>query len=494
MPSALNYVPPTDKDRHNLWVQANMERERRRAQYQLNLSYYRGDHPKTVPVEYDDRGKVIMDDNVIINLIKTAADRTSTFVMPTLPVVRTDLDRVERNEWDLYLEKFIREKMNLHFLTKWVLRGSLAGHTFLQVSDVDGEPHVTLLDPVSVAAYWRADDVADVIWYEMLFYIGGILHVRDYYKVDTGWSIDTYKAKGEPSNNTLASVLFPDPQSNISKTYSTAATFPSFEKISSVVFTMKDSPVLSVPHLPDPDNYYGHSDFGQMNLQDAINRLASIRNQIARESSAPVDFIAGADPKTVSYDGGVFSSPNPDAKVVRLETKGDLAGLTNALESLVSQLLAQLRVVLLKGDAKDLQRVTNASVRTLFLDALAKNEILRDTYLRAIKAACRVALAIGYKHGKVPMFPNDREIYVSMDTPLPVDKTENANVVALGIAGGYMSRRSGAELMGLNWQFEQANIEGEVAYLTKTQNYASIKDENQMSSPEDSSESKDSGQ
>jgi len=121
--------------------------------------------------------------------------------------------------------------------------------------------------------------------------------------------------------------------------------------------------------------------------------------------------------------------------------------------------LGVMRVVILKGEAKDLQRVTNAAVRTLFLDALAKNEVLWAAYSTALEKIFRLALVMAYGNGESTFQGNpiDKPIQISMKSPLPVDLTEIANINAL--AKDYRSQHTASVSIGDDPVFETAMVE-----------------------------------
>jgi hypothetical protein len=222
-------------------------------------------------------------------------------------------------------------------------------------------------------------------------------------------------------------------------------------------------PILETAHLPDPDEYYGMAEFTNQSLLDMINRVASLRTRIIRENAEPVDVLTGADLDDVEDNDGILTIPSPNAKVTRLSLSSDLNAVTSTLEHLIEIFLGEMRVVILKGEAKDLQRVTNAAVRTLFLDALAKNSVLWAAYSTTLGALFRLALLMGYGNGDIEENPLDKSITITMPTPLPVDYSEIANINALAINNGYRSKHSASVAIGDDPKFEEAMIELEHA-------------------------------
>jgi len=454
MPSVFQYIPPTDSRRSRFSTLVSGEYARREKEYALALRYYRGEHDAQLVVEDEDD----VDDNVFINLVKLAGDRTASFLFPKGVEFITDQAAVEKTEHELFLDDFVRASGGLKTLIKWALRGFLAGHTFIQVVDADPMPRMIVADPLSITVFWRADDQADVVWYESRYIVAGMTHIRDFVRSSPDkWMIYDYQQKDEAASRLGRDINEFTHHGRLDTIMNNDGEGLSYKLVKKTPFTHPHGPLLDTPHLPDPDSYYGMGEGREKTLQDTINRLASIRNQIARENAEPVDFLAGADASSIESGGGILSHPSPDARPYRLEMKGDLAGITSSIDRLVETYLALVRVVLLKGEAKDLQRVTNASVRTLFLDALAKNGILRSAYGDTLRKAADIALMMGYKRGLVSN-PAGIKVTVDWPSPLPEDMTEIANMIALAQSGGYMSRKTAAEMVGLDWGREQAGI------------------------------------
>lgn len=467
MPSATRYVPPTEAGRNDFMAEVENERRVRRTKYQTALEYYKGEHPSQLA--YDEQEDEY-DDNTIINLVQMTADRTISFLFPQMPIVQTDPESIDDTDEEIWVKKFFEANGGLQSLVKLGLRGFLSGHAFLRIKPAPEKrrrnknvyPIMTVLDPLSVTVYWRADDVADVIWYEMRYMVGDRVFIQDFVKQEEKerWVILTYGSVGQQDNNN------PFPGDSTPHGASNTLGLDQLEFAQGGgVFKLEGKPaihaglippIIEFPHLPHPDDYYGMGEFTQQTLQDTINRIVSLRNKLVSENAAPTDVVTGADPEDVEPANGFVVIPNPGAKVNRLELKGDLAGISETLDKLIETYLAVARVVLLKGEAKDLQRVTNASVRTLFLDALSKNELLQSAYGFGLRKLVQLALAMGFEAGQIVTNPENIDVTIKFPTPLPVDDTEIANQNAIMVNMGARSKRTAATKMGDDWAFEQA--------------------------------------
>lgn len=473
MPAAIKYVPPTDKERDDYSLELLSERAAREARYAKALKYYDGLHPEQV--EYDP--DVEPNDNTVINLVKVTADRTAMFLFPSIPKFQTDPDAIEETPEELWIRKLIEANGGLEFLVKIALRGFLAGNSFVRVKPGKkyGKrqtlPQLVLLDPLTVTVYWNADDVGDVLWYEVRYRAGKELRVQDFVwrpeKGEAGeWEIYTYRSKQEIANEVLANGTSPHGAGSLPRTnsilYASGQQYelvPTEEGADFARHTSPFPPIIEFGHLPHPDDRYGHGEVNQTNLQDTINRVWSEINRIVRKHSDPVDVIVGADVNDVELGEDIMTITQPEAKVQRLEMRGDLTAAVATVEKLVKTYLAVARVVLLEGEAKDLQRVTNASVRTLFIDALAKNAILQHSYGNALVRMVKLAMQMS---GEI-FAPKalDMDVTCRWAEALPVDKNEIANINAIMVGLGARSKRTAATEIGDSWAFEQAAIETE---------------------------------
>lgn len=465
MPSAVEYIPPNANDRNAFTPAVEREYRERKTFYENSLKYYKGDATAPFKVDPDDPDYDPATDNTVINLVKMAAERTASFLFPELPEIQTDPESIE----DTIEEKWLKEVFfvangGLHTLVKWALRGFLSGHTFIWVKNSKPVPKIALLHPLSVTAFWAADDMAEILWYEQRYYADKVVYIRDFvkqeddtwviylYKGDTRYASDGDKVIEQIGNqgNTFAGLL----------NFDSVAFGSNYKLVSKAVHGSTTPPILNTPHLPDPDSFYGMGEFTEKDLLDIINKIASERTRIIRENADPLDVVTGANPAEVSGDGGFVTIANPNAKVNRLALTSDLHAVNGTLEHLIEQFLGIMRVVILKGEAKDLQRVTNAAVRTLFLDALAKNGVLWASYSNTVAQMCKLALEYAYANSTLVMAdPKDIRVKVKMASPLPTDLTEIANINALAIAGKYMSPRTAATQLGLDFAFESAGIE-----------------------------------
>ncbi len=464
MPSAVAYVAPSSAERSDFAEALNQETFKRQNDYKIALKYYLGEQDR--PAEEEDA------DVTYINMVKMTCERTASFLFPSLPSIQTDPSTVEPTAEELFITKTLHANGGLPLFIKMAERGFLAGHNFVYVKPKAARmrgsnklyPRINLLDPLSVNVYWRADDVSDILWYEQRYWVGTTPYLKDYVNDGEQWLVFTYKA--DTLTNESLALMQAIPTTHGSPINVGVGSLPNFggqwKLVSQEIHTSSIPPIIEWAHLPHPNDYFGLTEFGGLKtLQDSINAIATERMRIVRQHADPLDFVTGAEAGEVIDDDGVTVIPNPNARVQRLEFRGDMTAINNVLDKLVETYLAISRVVLLKGEAKDLQRVTNASVRTLFIDAIAKNSVLQGSYGRALADISKLVLMMGFENRDIKVNPADLEITVRYAKPLPEDMTEIVNVNTIAIRDGYMSPRTAAMNLNLDYAFEKAAGAGE---------------------------------
>ncbi len=432
MPAALIYRKPGDNKRQAGATSFNTERENRRRSISKRERYYYGDQETFL-----DKAEGEPDDNVIINMTKMIIDRTMTFVAPTMPEFILDAKVPEQTEDEEWLEDVWLANGGLSLLHEIIFNGAVSGHAYVRITDDDelGYPRIIPIDSRRVTTYWKADDSRTVIWHEVTWEIEDVKYIVDYVNnLDGTWSIIEYTSK----NGTKWAV------SNRTEWRSAVP------------------PIIHTKHLPNPNQFYGLPELPTLGLQDKLNLIASENARIIRYYSSPKTVATGVNPEDVQQTAinSLYAIPKPDAKVYNLEMDSELAASMTMLEVMHTNILAENRVIVLRGEVKDFQRVTNAGVRTIFLDPLSKNIILRDNYGRLLQDISR-AIFFAAGRGEIK-----RPTVIHAD-PLPVDQTEEVNVDAIERAMNIVSRQTVSQRRGLNWatELEYMRQESEQEFL-----------------------------
>jgi hypothetical protein len=447
MPSAIKYIPLTDTRRNHLYTLAFQERTTRTEKYRTALQYYNGSHPEQLAYKRNEPN-----DNTIINLVKMTADRVGSFLFPSLPRFVTDKKTSYQSPEEKIIYNVLDSAGGLQFLVRWALRGFLSGHTYLRVSLKRGKINVTLLQPTAVVVYWSADDVSNILWYENKFNMNGYTYVEDIVKQeDDTWVIYTYKSK-QTTENGIENINTPA-QSNF---YGVDYTNNSWEQLGSPAKHPHEiAPIIDTPHLPNPNDFYGLEEPSDYKLQDKINRVISELMKIVGENASPKDVITGSSANEVQSGDGIYVVPEATARVTRLSMSGELKPITDLFQTLMETYLSLMRVVILKGEVKDLQRVTNNSVQMLFLDMITKNNILKDSYGRSLK---KLSMLILWLSG----YNKDYELEIRFSSALPQDKQELINFLSLALDKGIISKYTATTELSYNPEEEREYIRQEL--------------------------------
>jgi hypothetical protein len=457
MPSALKYLPPTDAARNMYSEALAKERDARNTAYNTALQYYLGNQPEALEVA---EGEV--NDNLIINMVRLTADRTASFLFPEVPKIQLARKSITPTEQENWVRRVIEESGGVGLLYLWVIRGFLAGHSFLRVKPGDPYPKIDVLDPRLVNVFWRADDVSDVMWYEIQYDVGDVRTIKDFVREGKYWKIYTYQSIGEKNQ---VDKLY-QTRSHRGLAYSIQHLdfgAGNYELTGVETWTSSVPPVIDTPHLPPLDNYYGTSEASFEEIQNAINRTASSIFRIVRENADPIDVVTGSDAADIIDEGGIISISNPAASVTRLEMRTDLSSVQNTLDFLIEHYLSLVRVIIVRDGAAAFQRVTDAGVRTVFIDMISKNRVLQSSYGSTLRKVIQLCLEIGVAEAKIPG-GGIEDVGVKWAETLPVNLSDKVSVIAAALDGGYISKRSAHEMADLTfttWEEEEAQIEKE---------------------------------
>lgn len=472
MPQAMEYIPPTSPLRSALqeFVSTRQERDTREREYKKARDYYLGQQKKQlVPIEDEP------DDNIIINLVQQSVDRATTFLFPSMPDFELDPDVSATTPDELWLKDAWMANGGIALLHEMYQSGALSGDVYIRMlppdlnSEMGDFPQIVLLDPATVITFWRADDYRKVVWHEIRwslnFTIGNNtvtqMYILDFvYQPDGKWKLFQYK---NGSGSGISGMV----QSGANIGQSEALSLPSTTTTNNVGTWQLDktedwgypySPIVHWKHNNLQGSYYGLADITeqQRDLNDSYNLVESENSRIIRYHAAPKTIVTGADGSdVVGTDLNTLWSINkPDAKVFNLEMKGDLVASHTHAQGLRDAFLAQTRTVILQGAVKDFQRVTNAGVRTVFLDMLSKNIVLRWNYGRGLQEISKRLLMLGNKSVKQPD--------ISQSDPLPVDDAERISVLSQEQKMGIVSHETLAYKRGYNWDAELVKKEAEM--------------------------------
>lgn len=440
MPQAMSYIPPTRRnEREKLSGPMNDELRQLSERYEKSEKYYKGKHPKSLIVEPDDP----YDDNIVINVLKGALDRTLSFLFPSMPTFQFDTDSDGETEEERFIRDAWVQNGGAFFISKVSMNGAKLGHNFVRIlppTRNNPYPRLVGIRPGTIIVYWKADDMDTPIWYEQRWSVGD-----DEYLVDYINEAD-FAPEGQPEQWRIV---------QYTRRHSNEWTLQKEE-----IWPYYYGPIVDWQHLPEANEYYGRQETtdDQLALNRAINKVASDINRILRFHAFPKTVGTGleaGDVKGTAIDG-FYATPNEKANIYNLEMKSDLASSMNMLNFLNDTFLSQARVVIMKGTVKDFQRVTNTGIRAVFLDMIAKNQLLRWSYGTALQEISRRMLMVAGKDAS-------RRPDIVWDDPLPQDDTEAINNLAIEIQQRLVSRETASKYRGYTWDEELKRMEKESA-------------------------------
>lgn len=423
MPAAVVYRP----ENRDLREAATRELEARRRSCAAAWKYYDGKHPRHLKI--DKKG---IDDNVVINLCKQIVDRTVSFLVPKFPALELDeLKDTAQEEW-LRLAWEANEGGEL--LADMAMTGCLNGHVFARVMEPEegSYPRIVNLDPANVLVFWRADDFKTVLWYEVHWSMGETMYRQDIVDLDGAWEISTWR----------------------SQNYGNSTWNPVGE---TVEWNYPLSPIYDWQHGRRPHSRYGVGEITNPQLNDSVNKVTSDNRRIVRHHAGPKTVGTGfeADQLTATAIENFWTIEDKDAKVYNLEMKSNLEASEGLAARLRQEFMAEARIVTLKGEVSDFQRVTNLALRALFFDQLNKNDELQRVYGKGIR---EISKRLRMVSGAEDFTSNVKVVFAD---PLPIDPMEQVNVLKTEKELGTISKQTIAEERGRNWQQELQRMDEE---------------------------------
>ncbi len=434
MPAVMEYIPPTDKRRTDYYTGFTNEKTTRAEKYRHALDYYNGIQKSHLDLKENEP-----DDNVVINVTQQAIDRTISFIFPAMPGFELNPDASEVTPDERWLNDAWEANGGISLCIDIAMFGALSGTSYLRIMPPDETvsgheyPQLIPIDPSTITTFWRADDIRVVVWHEICWSVGKTQYILDFVNNAGAWLI-------------------------IPWTNTTGGDQGWTRGLVEVWSVPGVPPIIYTKHLPNSGFFHGRGEAEFLELNDKLNLLASENNRIIRYHSSPKTVATGAqvdDIVPVAGSDEMWTVDNAQAKVYNLEMKSELAASRQQTDFLRAQYLSQARVVILEGQVKDFQRVTNAGVQTVFLDQLSKNAILRPNYGRLLLQASKIMLLMMARWQ--PTFkPN-----ILWLNPLPQDDVERVNIAVAERGMNIASRETISKKRGYDWETEVQHLENE---------------------------------
>jgi hypothetical protein len=425
MPQAKEYVEPSHKSRETEMYLADDERTVMTKAFQNSFDYYCGKQKKQLKTKVNEP-----DDNVILNLVQLTADRTLSFLFPSMPQFELDPGEIENTPEEQWLTDAFEANGGLAFMQKIGLIGFLTGHVYVRVKppnpglpeQVSKFPRLYPYYPGQMVSYWNGDDHVDILWHELRWKSNDVEFLIDFVHEDNIWKIIEYsKEHGGNWSPTGRGGKWEHPY----------------------------GPIVQWQHLPNPVSFYGIKEATDFELQDTLNLLVGEMAKIVRYHASPRTVAIGVPAEEIQETSidSMWAIDDPDARIQNLEMQSELLPSRELAVYLQDMYLALRRVVILKGEVKDFQRVTNAGVRTVFMDALAKRNVLIKQYGHGLtNIAHRMSIVGDIAEGLTPS--------VKFADPLPIDDREKTELAIMRKEARIESHQTAALKVGNYWPDE----------------------------------------
>lgn len=421
MPAASDYNP--DPNNKALRDAAEAEYSERQKASKRNWDYYRGKHKNSLLVEDG------IDDNVKLNICRPAVDRRISFLFPEMPGL--ELDKEADTEPEQFLKDVWESLGGAVLMSQCALNGALNGQVYYRVNpsaDDTGLPDVVNLNPANIITWWRDDDYREILWHELRWKAGKIDYRQDVVDMEGSWLIRDFKRGG---NN-------------------------QWELIREEVWQNELGPIVTHPHTPIPNEFYGESELFHAELNDSINRVASDVNKILRFHAGPRTIGTGVQGGKVTKTAvnNFWTIENENAKVYNLEMQSDLTASQNFLSSLIEMFIMQSRVTMISSSPDAFKGMTNLGIRAAFMDMIHANEVLRRMYGYGIQQVSQRILMLAGRAYEMP--PK-----LAWGEALPVDHREEVDLIQKQKDMGLMSMQTASAQLHLDFEEEQRRIADE---------------------------------
>lgn len=471
MPPALHYErsdQPSDSQRA---IEELYEREHRERQRKLsrNWDYYRGKHKKPLQSDGTD-----VDDNVIINMIGLLVRKsvgelfgtTTRGIMhgPTIdlkgpisfqgnigeipdPTIVGGQVRIAPSPEQFYVDETLERNNWLSLFYELAIDGAVCGHMFLKVVPEIGEgrramARLVAVDPGVVSVFWDANMVSEPLWYRIQYTVGSATLRQDIVRAKAfrreqrrelgagaEWAIFDYRRDQQYGNWAFESML---------------------------VWPYGYPPIIDWRNFPSPHEYYGEDEIqASGGLNDGLNFTASNMQRILKYYANPRTIGTGVSSESISETGvaNFWTIPNSDAKVFNLEMEGDLASSANYIHFLYRAIFDVAQELDPTTVQDKLGHLTNFGLRVLYRETLAKVNLKRSFFGRAIRQIVEAILAVGGFE--------KQSVSILWPDPLPSDAYESARALEIGVTQFGLSRDTALEEQGYFPDIERARRRSE---------------------------------
>ena len=349
------------------------------------------------------------------------------------------------------------DKMAL--LQELALNGAVTGHSYLKLDWDAGAmdyPTLVVLDSTQVRVQTAPHNIKVVTCYIIEYQIpdeknpnGGMATFRQ--------TVELHDADGQQKRTGKSD---PDDYWIITDYLKPAESMTYIQQGEPSKWPYSWAPIQDCAHLVAPNRYYGRPRLSRdlIHINEAICTVASNVNKIGLRHGHPLLYTikTGANQRSLRYQPGTVMEVSSDIKAV--EAYGDLANLMQFEQDLRADFDEQSHIPAQAfGRQTDIPRtpVSGVAIRLGYGPLMADITRERRTYGALIRRVTQRVLAL-----KNPAW-GEATVTLNWQDPLPSDDLQQAQVVQALLTGGVMSKQTGAEKSGLDWDVEQERMREE---------------------------------
>lgn len=402
-------LPSSEYERVQLWI--------------AYRSYYDGLHKRNLPLSPEG-----IDDNITLNFCRTVVNRGASFLVGAGVEFDTVFD-----EDDLIIEdindSWGMPEQRYNLLMELAITGGIYGTAYLMINDTReqkmGKLTVTMLDPTQTYVFVDAE-TNEPMEYQIRFSTPDYVRRRRIVRNGASWDYFTEEYRRAQLWEEL-----PD----------TRGRWP-----------WEWSPITIIKNMPNPQRSYGVSDLHDMDINDAVNAMASFVQRTTRIYSTPLLYGYGVNKENIAT-GKFYHLNQPDGFINSVQIYSALGEAVHNMQVAVNYLHMVADTPAFDPTVMSLGTQSGFALRVLHGPLIARNQVKRATYGSGINEV-NSRLALAYGHGEV-------DFTCVWDDPLPEAEADIIARDKFEYGVGVISKETIAKRRGIDWDRERKRIDAE---------------------------------
>ena len=399
-------LPPQEYERVQLWF--------------AYRSYYDGLHKRNLPLSPEG-----VDDNIVLNFCRTIVNRGASFLIGEGVEFDTVLESDDEIMEDVY-DSWGMPEQRYNLLMELAITGGIYGTAYLMISDTRekklGKLTVSMLDPTQTYVFVDAE-TNEPVEYQIRFSTPDYVRRRRIIGNGTSWDYVTEEYRRSGVWDEL-----PD----------TRGRWP-----------WAWSPITTIKNMPNPQRSYGVSDLHDMDINDAVNAMASFVQRTTRIYSSPLLYGYGVNKESLTT-GKFYHLNQPDGFINSVQIHSAIGEAVNNMQVAVNYLHMVADTPAFDPTVMSLGTQSGFALRVLHGPLLARNLVKRATYGTGLNEInTRLAAAYGYP---------DIDFTCVWDDPLPEAEDDIIARDKFEVGIGVVSKETVAKRRGIDWEREKERI------------------------------------